>query len=159
MALSLLSHSSFEKAGKPFQNPRICLSKLSIPANSPTKMPDLVSDSGQSSVVPLSPDSQTPVVCPLHHGLKPPISRLSLSWSRGNSLRVSVFRKPAEDGEAGGKVVEVKLGDGDGEIGDAQWRRIAYGSVSPFALLQSRKNSMLSMSRVSASSSPYGAEW
>ncbi|GFS44894.1 hypothetical protein Acr_00g0092700 [Actinidia rufa] len=122
-------------------------------------MPDLVSDSGQSSVVPLSPDSQTPVVCPLHHGLKPPISRLSLSWSRGNSLRVSVFRKPAEDGEVGGKVVEVKLGDGDGEIGDAQWRRIAYGSVSPFALLQSRKNSMLSMSRVSASSSPYGAEW
>ncbi|GFS35424.1 hypothetical protein Acr_00g0039810 [Actinidia rufa] len=77
----------------------------------------------------------------------------------GNSLRVSVFRKPSDDGEAGGKVVEVKLGDGDGKIGDAQWRRIAYCSVTPFALLQSRKNSMLAMSRVSASSSPYGAEW
>ncbi|PSR91780.1 Nuclear pore complex protein [Actinidia chinensis var. chinensis] len=122
-------------------------------------MPGQVSDSGASSVVPHSSEAKTTVVYPLHHSLKPPISRLSLSWSRGNSLRVSVFRKPSDDGEAGGKVVEVKLGDGDGEIGDAQWRRIAYCSVSPFALLQSRKNSMLAMSRVSASSSPYGAEW
>lgn len=56
-------------------------------------------------------------------------------------------------------MVEVKLGNGDGEIDDAQWRRIAYGSVSPFALLQSRKNGMLAMSKMSAIFSPYEAEW
>lgn len=56
-------------------------------------------------------------------------------------------------------MVEVKLGSGDGEIDDAQWRRIAYGSVSPFALLQSRRNGMLAMSKMSAIFSPYEAEW
>ncbi|THG20083.1 hypothetical protein TEA_000636 [Camellia sinensis var. sinensis] len=126
-------------------------------------MPGISSESGESSsLVPFSPEVGDPVVYPLHHGLKPPISRLSISWSRGNSLRVSVFLKPqsdADDSEIGGKVVEVKLGSGDGEIDDAQWRRIAYGSVSPFALLQSRKNSMSALSKMSASSSAYEADW
>lgn len=70
---------------------------------------------------------------------------------------MSVFREPQpngdiSDGEVGGKVVEVKLSSEDGEIDDAQWRRIAYGSVSPFALLQSRKNSM-------SASFPYDVDW
>lgn len=120
-------------------------------------MPGLTSDSGETSLVPFS--AELPVVYPLHQGLKPPIARLSISWSRGNSLRVSGFRSESGDDEVGGKVVEVKLGSGDGEIDDAQWRRIAYGSVSPFALLQSRRNGMLAMSKMSAIFSPYEAEW
>lgn len=77
---------------------------------------------------------------------------------------MSVFRElPAEsgdlDGEAGGKVVQVKLGVADGEVDDAQWRRIAYGSVSPFALLQSRRNSVLALSKMSMNSSPYHPDW
>ncbi|KAL6980098.1 Nucleoporin nup85 [Sarracenia purpurea var. burkii] len=125
-------------------------------------MPGLASDAGDSSLVPLSPEVGDPIVYPLHHGLKPPIARLSVSWSRGNSLRVSVFRKPQPEtsgSEIGGKVVEVTLGNGDGEIDDAQWRRIAYGSVSPFALIQNRKNSMSALSKMSASSSLHDAEW
>ncbi|KAA8521842.1 hypothetical protein F0562_012536 [Nyssa sinensis] len=133
-------------------------------------MPGLASDSSNSSLVPFSPEVQDLVVYPLHHGLKPPISRLSISWARGNSLRVSVLCQPQPDGntvarggesesEVGGKVVEVKLGGGDGEIDDAQWRRIAYGSVSPFAHLQSRRHSMLALSKVSVASSPYNVEW
>uniref|UniRef100_A0A5B7BKJ9 Nuclear pore complex protein Nup85 n=1 Tax=Davidia involucrata TaxID=16924 RepID=A0A5B7BKJ9_DAVIN len=133
-------------------------------------MPGLASESGNSSLVPFSPDVQDPVVYPLHHGLKPPISRLSISWARGNSLRVSVLRQPQPaaksvasggetESEVGGKVVEVKLGSGDGEIDDAEWRRIEYGSVSPFAHLQSRRNSMSALSKVSVASSPYNVEW
>lgn len=77
---------------------------------------------------------------------------------------MSVFREtPTEsddsDGEAGGKVLQVKLGVADGEVDDAQWRRIVYGSVSPFALLQSRRNSVLALSKMSMSSSPYHADW
>ena len=55
--------------------------------------------------------------------------------------------------------MQVKLGVGDGEVDDAQWRRIAYGSVSPFALLQSRRNSVLALSKMSMSSSPYHSNW
>ncbi|KAF8407088.1 hypothetical protein HHK36_006213 [Tetracentron sinense] len=133
-----------------------------------TKMPGRVSDSG-NSLVPFSPEVPDPIIYPLHHGLTLPISRLSISWSRGNCLRVSFFPKPSPDpcredsgnsnGEIGGKVVEVKLSSGDGEIDDAQERRIAYGSVSPFALLQSRKNSFSELSRMSMSSSSYHVDW
>ncbi|KAG5540710.1 hypothetical protein RHGRI_020817 [Rhododendron griersonianum] len=124
------------------------------------KMPGLTSDPGETSLVPFSSEVG-PVVYPLRHGLKPPIAaRFSISWSRGNSLRVSGFQSEADDGEVvRGKVVEVKLGSGDSEIDHAQWRRIAYGSVSPFALLQSHKNSMAAVSKMSAVSSPYDAEW
>ena len=126
-------------------------------------MPGLTTDSS-NALVPLSPGAHVRVVYPVRHGLKPPISRISISWSRGNSLRVSVFREPPtesddSDGEAGGKVVHVKLGVGDGEVDDSQWRRIAYGSVSPFALLQSRRNSVLALSKMSMSSSPYHSDW
>ncbi|KAJ7965937.1 Nuclear pore complex protein Nup85 [Quillaja saponaria] len=123
-------------------------------------------DSGDGSLVPFSSETRdSPVVYPIHHGLKPPVARLAISWSRGNSLRVSVFRPPSgndsgeSDGEVGGKVVEVKLNDGDPEISDGQWRRIAYGSVSPFALLQSRRSSVSSLSKMSMSPSPYDVDW
>ncbi|XVF89172.1 hypothetical protein PTKIN_Ptkin19aG0108600 [Pterospermum kingtungense] len=126
-------------------------------------MPGVSSDSGGGALVPLPPESQGAEVYPLHHGLKSPVSRLSISWSHGNSLRVSVFSAPSADNssdeEPGGKVVEVKLGGGDGEISDARWRRIAYGSVSPFALLQSRKNAASSLSKMSLNSSPYDVDW
>ncbi|XP_044463513.1 nuclear pore complex protein NUP85 [Mangifera indica] len=116
-----------------------------------------------AALVPYSNEAKKPVVYPLRHGLRPPISRLAISWSRGNTLRVSVFRKPSpsEDSgdECGGKVVELRLGNEGGEISDAQWRRIAYGSVSPFALLQSRRNSVSSLSKMSFNSSPYHVEW
>ncbi|KAK3040998.1 hypothetical protein RJ639_029108 [Escallonia herrerae] len=137
-------------------------------------MPALTSNAGDTSLVLLPPEApDSPAVIPFLHGIKPPISpRLSISWSRGNSLRVSVFKQsPQSDAVTstgsnetdGGRVVELKLGSagdgGGGEIDDAaQWRRIAYGSVAPFALLQSRKNSMSALSRMSSSSS-YDAEW
>ncbi|KAF2285354.1 hypothetical protein GH714_000693 [Hevea brasiliensis] len=122
------------------------------------------SDSITGALVPFLPDSQDAVVYPLGHGLKPPISRVSISWARGNTLRVSVFRSsPAEsdsDEDVGGKVMEVRPGGNvDGQLSDAQWRRIAYGSVSPFALLQSRRNSALSVSKMGLSPSPYHLEW
>ena len=64
-----------------------------------------------------------------------------------------------DDGEAGGEVVNVRLSGEDGEIGDAQWRRIAYGSVSPFALLQSRRNSISSLFKMDTSPSLYQTAW
>ncbi|KAK0571097.1 hypothetical protein LWI29_010964 [Acer saccharum] len=122
-------------------------------------------DTNGGALVAYTADANKAVVYPLRHGVKLPISRLAISWSRGNTLRVSVMRKPSTSGDSGdedgGKVVEVKLGngDGDGEISDVQWRRIAYGSVSPFALLQSRRNSVSSLSKMSFNSSPYHVEW
>eukprot|EP00268_Persea_americana_P039792 TRINITY_DN3943_c0_g1_i8.p1 TRINITY_DN3943_c0_g1~~TRINITY_DN3943_c0_g1_i8.p1 ORF type:complete len:715 (+),score=131.54 TRINITY_DN3943_c0_g1_i8:102-2246(+) len=126
-------------------------------------MPSLVSDPGES-LVPFSPQVGDPVVYPLHHGLKPPFARLSISWSRGNSLRVAFFKTPAaasasSDDETGGKVLEVKLAEGGGEIDEAQRRRIAYESVPVFAHLQMRRNSADSLSRMSYGSSSYRAEW
>ncbi|VVA24866.1 PREDICTED: nuclear pore complex [Prunus dulcis] len=121
------------------------------------------SGSNDSSLVPYLPELRQPVVYSLHHGLKPPIGRLSISWSRGNNLRVSVLRPPSaedsDDVEVGGRVVEVRLSNGDGETGDAKWRRIAYGSVPPFALLQSRRSSVASLSKMSMSPSPYNIDW
>ncbi|KDP34155.1 hypothetical protein JCGZ_07726 [Jatropha curcas] len=121
------------------------------------------SDSISGALVPFLPDSQVAVVYPLRHGLKPPVSRVSISWARGNTLKVSVFRQPSSDAdsdELGGKVVEVSLGgNGDGELNDAQWRRISYGSVAPFALLHSRRNSVSSLSNMQLSPSPYHLEW
>ncbi|XP_010275714.1 PREDICTED: nuclear pore complex protein NUP85 isoform X2 [Nelumbo nucifera] len=131
-------------------------------------MPGRMSDPSDS-LVPFSPDVRDPVVYSLHHDLKAPISRLSISWSKGNCLRVSFFGKKSSNSSAegsgnsndqiGGKVVEVKLSSEDGEIDEAQKRRIAYGSVSPFALLQSRKNSMSLLSKMSMGSSTYHVEW
>jgi len=53
-------------------------------------------------------------------------------------------------------VLELRLSNGDGDISDALFRRIAYGSVSPFAVLQSRRNLVASLSKIS---SPYHVEW
>ncbi|KAK9983034.1 hypothetical protein SO802_032559 [Lithocarpus litseifolius] len=122
---------------------------------------DGASVSGAGALVPLSAEARSPSVYPLHHGLKPPLARIAISWARGNALRVSFFIQPAGDdsdraAEVGGNVIEVKLSDGDGDIGDAQFRKIAYGSVSPFALLQSRRNSLATLSKIS---SPYHFEW
>ncbi|KAM7266390.1 hypothetical protein ACFE04_004287 [Oxalis oulophora] len=97
-----------------------------------------------------------------------PISnRLSISWARGNTLRVSIFQQQQQQhhlavadggGGGGGKVVELKIGCsaddelllGEGDITLSHSRRIAYASVSPFALLLSRRNSPIPLS-----SSPY----
>lgn len=130
-------------------------------------MPGLTSESDDLAMVPVSPESekQPVVIYPLRHGLKSPIHRLSFSWACGNTLRVSVFRKPPSekadgDGEAGGRVVEVKLSNsGDEEVDAARWRRMAYSSVTPFALLQSRKHSLSAASRMSLDIPPYKAEW
>lgn len=112
-------------------------------------MPGVTSDSGELnslSIVPHSLDAQTPRVYPLRiHRVTSPLARLSISWARGNTLRVSILQSEdaVPEQNEGGEVVEVKLSNTDGgEISDAQWRRIAYGSVAPFALLQSRKNSI-----------------
>lgn len=134
-------------------------------------MPGMNSDSGERLVnggelVPFSTKEKSPVVYPLRYGLKSRVHRLSISWGCGNNLRVTVLRNPEEsrdddeDGEAGGEVVNVRLsGEEDGEINDAQWRRIAYGSVSPFALLQSRRNSISSLFNMDTSPSLYQTAW
>ncbi|XP_029125916.1 nuclear pore complex protein NUP85 isoform X2 [Cajanus cajan] len=103
---------------------------------------------GNGSLVPFTGDSAA--VYPLHHGLPLPISRLSISWSRGNTLRLSLFAGAAA------KVVEVKVNSEDSEIPDAHWRRIAYGSVAPFALLQSQRSSISSLLKTP---SPYHSDW
>ncbi|KAI3695117.1 hypothetical protein L1987_78105 [Smallanthus sonchifolius] len=118
-----------------------------------------------SSIIPYSPEASTPTVYTLHHGRNPPITpRLSISCSRGNSLRVTVFRSPeatySNGDESGGRVVDLKLSgeDVDSEINDtARWRRIAYGLVSPFAHLQIKKNSKALLSEL-WHSAPYDGE-
>ncbi|KAL1353092.1 hypothetical protein HN51_017021 [Arachis hypogaea] len=118
---------------------------------------------GNGALVPFSEDTKDSLaVYPLHHGLAPPISRIAISWARGNSLRVSLFVTPSSEpsqtpqDQSGGKVLEVKLGVGDPEISDSRWRQIAYGSVAPFALLQSRRSALSEMIK---SSSPYQMDW
>lgn len=112
-------------------------------------MPGVMSDSGNSdalAIVPRSSDTSTPRVYTIqNHGLTAPLARISISWARGNTLRVSLLHSDAVNEQRhGGQVVEVKLtsSEGGGEISGAQWRKIAYGSVAPFSLLQCRKNSI-----------------
>ncbi|KAL0772951.1 hypothetical protein Bca101_038102 [Brassica carinata] len=57
------------------------------------------------------------------------------------------------------KTVNVRLSGEDGEIGDAQWRRIAYESASSFALLESRRNSISSLLKMDMCPSLYQTEW
>ncbi|KAL9226836.1 hypothetical protein vseg_002603 [Gypsophila vaccaria] len=125
-----------------------------MPANSP------ISDEN-FALIPLphhQPPHQPPHY-PLHHSLSSPISGVSINWSRGNTLRVSLFSSAASsaaddtdgggvDGGGGGAVVEVRLGGENVGVGedDARWRKIVYGSVSPFAVLQGRRNSMPALS-------------
>lgn len=119
-------------------------------------MPGPAFDSYPSGALVLSSSEAREVVYPLRHELKPPIARLSISWARGNSFRVSIFKQQSgdhssdsDDSEVGGQVLEVKIRNGDGEITAAEFRRIAYGSVSPFALLQSRKHMVSGLSKMS----------
>lgn len=58
-------------------------------------------------------------------------------------------------------MVELKLSGEylDSEINDAaRWRKIAYGSVSPFAHLQNKKNAMAALSEL-RHSAPYDVDW
>ncbi|KAJ4958812.1 hypothetical protein NE237_025923 [Protea cynaroides] len=133
-------------------------------------MPGRVPDPG-NALVPFTPEVRDPVVYTIHHGLRRPVSRLSISWSRGNCLRVSVLcqhdnisescgdASGNSNEEIGGKVVEVKLSSEHGEIDDAHNRMIAYGSVSPFAHLQSRKNYVSMLSKMPMPSSSYHVDW
>lgn len=125
-------------------------------------MPGMTSESGGGELVSFSSKEKAPVLYPLSYGLKSPVHRLSISWGCGNNLRVTVLRNPDlrdDDGEAGGKVVNVRLSGEDDEISDAERRRIAYESVSPFALLQSRRNSISSLSKMDMSPSLYQTAW
>lgn len=121
-------------------------------------MPGLSSDPGDP-IVPFEPEPDKPIVYSIHINLRPPFFRVRVNWARGNLLHVAYLRPSADVGDiVGGKVVEVKLGGaGDDEINDAERRRIAYGSVPAFALLQSRRNSLMAMARMSATS--FQTEW
>ncbi|ERN15082.1 hypothetical protein AMTRI_Chr05g67170 [Amborella trichopoda] len=110
-------------------------------------MPGRASESATTALVPFVPEVKEQLVYRLSHGVQTPASSLSISWSRGNSLRVAIFRQPSLEsseemaGNSGeGDVVELRMGVEDGEIDEVRKRRIAYGSAPAFALLQSRRN-------------------
>uniref|UniRef100_A0ACD5W3Y1 Uncharacterized protein n=1 Tax=Avena sativa TaxID=4498 RepID=A0ACD5W3Y1_AVESA len=120
-------------------------------------MPGMPADSG-GAIIPFSGEpnhvARAPPVRPIRHGVSPPIFRVFVSWSSGNLLQVACLRPPSpEEGgcrgaeEVAGSVVEVNLAANgsagvEEEIDDAEMRRIEYGSVPAFALLQSRKNAL-----------------
>ncbi|CAH8351482.1 unnamed protein product [Eruca vesicaria subsp. sativa] len=96
---------------------------------------------------------------PLRFRLESQVHMLSISWGSGNNLFVTVLRNPEQsddDREAGCEVVTLRLSC---EIGNAQWRRIGYGSMSLFALLQGRGNSISSLFKMDMSPSRYQTEW
>ncbi|TVU35135.1 hypothetical protein EJB05_17006 [Eragrostis curvula] len=139
-------------------------------------MPGMPTEAG-GAIVPFSGEAgqgapPPPSVRHIRHGVTPPIFRVFVSWSSGNLLQVACLRQPSpEDGggaeEVSGSVVEVNLGGGgsgraevEEKIDEAEMRRIEYGSLPAFALLQSRKNALAeaaAMSRVPAL--PEQAEW
>ncbi|XP_052166636.1 nuclear pore complex protein NUP85 [Oryza glaberrima] len=143
-------------------------------------MPGMLMDGG-GAIVPFSGEpghavAAAPPVRNIRHGVAPPISRVYVSFSSGNLLQVACLRPPNPEGGgdrgaeevSGGRVVEVNLGGGGSgpggadaeEIDEAEMRRIEYGSVPAFALLQSRKNALVDgsgMSRLPSVSEH--AEW
>ncbi|CAL4974101.1 unnamed protein product [Urochloa decumbens] len=139
-------------------------------------MPGMPTDGG-GSIVPFRGEPgqgapSLPPVRPIRHGVAPPIFRVYVSWSSGNLLQVACLRPPNLVGcggaeEVAGSVVEVNLGCGgsggadvEEEIDEAEMRRIEYGSVPAFALLQSRKNALTDAAAMSHMSSvPDYAEW
>ncbi|PWZ30937.1 Nuclear pore complex protein NUP85 [Zea mays] len=139
-------------------------------------MPGMPTDGG-GAMVPFTgePGQGAPPpapVRPIRHGVAPPIFRIYVSWSSGNLLQVACLRPPNSDGGGGteevvGSVVEVNLGDGgsggseaEEKIDEAEMRRIEYGSVPAFALLQSRKNTLADVATMShVPSVPDHAEW
>nr|CAB3478272.1 unnamed protein product [Digitaria exilis] len=142
-------------------------------------MPGMPTDGGGGggAIVPFrgEPDQGTPsppAVRPIRHGVAPPIFRVYISWSSGNLLQVACLRPPNSEGrgrseEVAGSVVEVNLSCGgsggaevEEEIDEAEMRRIEYGSVPAFALLQSRKNALADAAAMSRLSSvPDYADW
>lgn len=134
-----------------FSNPT-SLPPAGLPAIWNTVMPGLLSPDGKESLVPFNLDLQKPSIHTLPHGLRPSLFRIHISWSRGNCLHVTCLRPPNEDGEGcGGKIAAVTLGGGEGgDLSDAQMRRVAYGSVPAFALLQSQKNVDIQLPRMVA---------
>lgn len=143
-AVRIIGDSTLQISPTLFLSLTLTLSKpLLNPEQFSGGMPGVTSESGELnslSIVPHSLETQTPRVYPLRtHRVAPPFGRISISWARGNTLRVSLLQSGGA--ESGGEVVDVKLNNAEGgEIPEAQRRRIAYGSVTPFALLQSRKN-------------------
>ncbi|CAO2197649.1 unnamed protein product [Urochloa humidicola] len=139
-------------------------------------MPGMPTDGG-GAIVPFRGEPgqgapSPPPVRPIRHGVAPPIFRVYVSWSSGNLLQVACLRPPNSEGcggaeEVAGSVVEVNLGCGgsggadvEGETDEAEMRRIEYGSVPAFALLQSRKNALADAAAMSRMSSvPDYAEW
>lgn len=131
---------------------------------------------GGGAIVPFSGEpGQAPPAPPpvrhIRHGVAPPIFRVFVSWSSGNLLQVACLPSPEGGGgteEVAGRVVEVNLcGGGRGgveaeeEISEAEMRRIEYGCVPAFALLQSRKNALTeaaALSHMTPSLSEH-AEW
>ena len=126
----------------------------------------MLADSG-GAIVPFSGEpnhaAPAPPVRPIRHGVAPPIFRVYVSWSSGNLLQVACLRPPSPEESGGrgaeevaGSVVEVNLGVGvasgsgevEEEIDEAEMRRIEYGSVPAFALLQSRKNALANTAAV-----------
>ncbi|KAJ3704017.1 hypothetical protein LUZ61_007722 [Rhynchospora tenuis] len=132
-------------------------------------MPGIPSDS--TSLIPfaLEGSSQPPPVYPLQHGLRAPIHRIHISWSRGNLLNVTCLRPPPEqedemardDDEVGGKAVEVMLGGAilEGNIGEHKRRRIAYESVKSYAFLHDKKMSLAKMETGDNLSAPALTYW
>ncbi|KAG9439936.1 hypothetical protein H6P81_020101 [Aristolochia fimbriata] len=116
-------------------------------------MPGPVVDPANAVVAVSTQTTPQPFVYPVCHGLKSPVGRLSISWSRGNVLAVAYFRQTSQestaDDDVGGKVVEVQLNAGDQDVNDVHARRIAYGSLPAFAMLQNRRLSMLGLSKMS----------
>lgn len=99
----------------------------------------------------------------LNHGLSNPPARISVCWGTGNRLRIAFFQSsppppsspesksvtetaliPVTEEGSGGKVVELRLGEynGEGDYQEAEKRRISYASAPAFALLQSQKELM-----------------
>lgn len=99
----------------------------------------------------------------LNHGLSNPPARISVCWGTGNRLRIAFFQSsppppsspesksvtetaliPVTEEGSGGKVVELRLGEynGEGDYQEAEKRRISYASAPAFALLQSQKDLM-----------------
>ncbi|KAL5220662.1 hypothetical protein ABZP36_025375 [Zizania latifolia] len=145
-------------------------------------MPGVPTDGGAGgAVVPFSRELGDAVAAPsvrtIRHGVAPPISRVYVSFSSGNLLQVACLGPPNPEGGggrgaqevAGGRVVEVNLGGGgsgpggadvEEEIDEAEMRRIQYGSVPAFALLQSRKNALADAAAMSRGPSVSDhAEW
>ncbi|WVZ68867.1 hypothetical protein U9M48_017749 [Paspalum notatum var. saurae] len=137
-------------------------------------MPGMPTDGG-GAIVPFRGEPglglPPPTVRPIHHGVAPPMFRIYVSWSSGNLLQVACLRAPNSEGAGGaeevaGSVVEVNLGGGgsggsesEEKIDEAEMRRIEYGSVPAFALLQSRKNALADAAALSRASVPDHAEW